>query len=302
MLDKALQHAKWKQRLMMAVIAAIVVVILVPLGYVVLNKLAARQSAALFDQLNAYHTVAEPNVELSSEMLANDTSFGGNVVTKEYKDIDGYKVPLGTYTSQYTNLRWELDDRLFAQSIERRDKRFGLQQFQPGSTQKIARFYTGTKDLPNEAQTLAELPDHVGEIAVTFNRGYTYAELKRLLPKNLELRWGYLFNDTAHVSISGDVAQPRIGESPIGMALADGQSPQSQIKYWRQALSQYWTGAKNNQAYEKAMKTPPARLKFRGVMLTGTTENLAKVATAPYVSGTSVGVTVPRVPFITPTK
>lgn len=60
MLDKALRHAKWKQRLMMAVIAAIVVIILVPLGYGGLNKLAGRQSAALFDQLNAYHTVAEP--------------------------------------------------------------------------------------------------------------------------------------------------------------------------------------------------------------------------------------------------
>lgn len=302
MLDKALRHAKWKQRLMMAVIAAIVVIILVPLGYWGLNKLAGRQSAALFNQLNAYHTVAEPNVNVSSEMLANDTSFGGNVVTKEYKDIDGYPVPWGTYTSHYTNLRWQLDENFYAQTVERRDKQFGQQAFQPGTAQKIARFYTGTKGLPNEAKTLASLPDHVGEIAVTFKHGYTYAALKQLLPKSLNLRWAYLFNDTAHVSISGDVPQPRIAESPIGMALNGDATPQSQAKYWRKALSQYWTGAKHNQAYEYAMKTSAKQLKFKGVILTGTTENLAKVATANYVAGTSVGVTVARVPYITPTR
>ncbi|MFD1393673.1 sigma factor regulator N-terminal domain-containing protein [Lacticaseibacillus jixianensis] len=303
MLDNALRRAKWRQRLMMAATAAIVVVIMVPLGYGLLNKLAARQSSALVAQLNAYHTVAEPNVSLSSEMLANNTSFGGNVVTKEYKDIDGYMVPWGTFSSSYTNLHWWMDDSFTVQTVAGdQQKPFKRQDFQPGTLQKIARFYTGTKGLPNEARTLAQLPNHVGEIAVTFKRGYTYPELKEMLPKNLNLRWAYLFNDTAHAAVAGDVDQPKIAEAPIGMALSDGQTPPSQVKWWRKALKLHWTGAKANQAYQYAMKTPADRLKFKGVILTGTTEHLAKVATAEYVAGTSVGVTVPRVPYITPRK
>lgn len=81
-------------------------------------------------------------MNVSSEMLANDTSFGGNVVTKEYKDIDGYPVPWGTYTSHYTNLRWQLDESFYAQTVERRDQHFGRQAFQPGTAQKKLRAFT----------------------------------------------------------------------------------------------------------------------------------------------------------------
>lgn len=302
MLDKALRKAKWRQRLMMLGIAVLAVIILVPVGYGALNKLASGQTQALYDQLAAYHNVAEPNVTVGSEMLANNTSLGGNVITKEYKEIDGYVVPWGTFTSRYSTMTWEMDDS-FSQTVSNRlDQNQEHQQFQTGTLQKVARFYQTTKHLPNEAKTLTKLPNHVGEIAVTFDRGYTYAQLRKMLPQDLNLTWGYLFNDTVRNQNQGPDSSPAIAENPIGMDLRYDSSPTVQVKDWRRSLRRYWGESKNNANYQRAIKTPAKDLKFRGVILTGTTEHLAKVASAPYAAGTSVGVTVQRVPYIKPTK
>ncbi|WP_125579223.1 sigma factor regulator N-terminal domain-containing protein [Lacticaseibacillus suibinensis] len=299
MLDQALRKAKWRQRLMMVLIAVIVLLVLAPLGYGAFNQLSSRQTSALYQELADYHNVAEPNVSVASEMLDNNSSLGGNVVTKEYKEIDGYVVPWGTYTSHYSFYHYQMDES-FVQTVSNRlDQNIAKQQFQNSTLQKVARFYRTTQGLPNEAQKLDQLPNHVGEIAVTFKRPLTYAELKQWLPKQVNLTWGYLFNDTNR---SGAGDETNIAENPIGMDLRYDTTPNSQLKTWRQALTRYWGKAPRTSAMTRTLKASAKTLQFRGVILTGTTEQLAKVAGASNVAGTSVGVTVARVPYIKPIK
>ncbi|WP_461216001.1 sigma factor regulator N-terminal domain-containing protein [Lacticaseibacillus sp. GG6-2] len=300
MLDQALRKAKWRQHLMMVLIAVIVLIIGGPLAYSGLNQLCGRQTDALYTALTNYHLVAEPNVTVASEMLANNSSFGGNVVTKEYKEIDGYVVPWGTYTSHYSFQDWEMDES-FTQTVSNRlDENTDRQQFQNTTLQKVARFYTHTHDLPNEARSLSRLPNHVGEIAVTFSRAVTYAELKQWVPKNVNLTWGYVFNDTKRVALEGD--NSGLVENPIGMDLSYDQGPNRQLKDWQTALRGYWGNQTRSAGMKLALKASAKTLRFRGVILTGTTEQLAKVAGAANVAGTSVGVTVARVPYIKPVK
>lgn len=299
MLDQALRKAKWRQRLMMVLIAVIVLLVLAPLGYGAFNQLSSRQTSALYQELADYHNVAEPNVSVASEMLDNNSSLGGNVVTKEYKEIDGYVVPWGTYTSHYSFYRHQMDES-FVQTVSNRlDQNTAKQQFQNSTLQKVARFYRTTQNLPNEAKTLDQLPNHVGEIAVTFKRPMAYGELKQWLPKEVNLTWGYLFNDTNR---SGAGDETNIAENPIGMDLRYDTTPSSQLKTWRQALTRYWNKAPRTSVMTRTLKASARTLQFRGVILTGTTEQLAKVAGASNVAGTSVGVTVARVPYIKPVK
>ena len=299
MLDQALRKAKWRQRLMMVLIAVIVLLVLAPLGYGAFNQLSSRQTSALYQELADYHNVAEPNVIVASEMLDNNSSLGGNVVTKEYKEIDGYVVPWGTYISHYSFYRHQMDES-FVQTVSNRlDQNTAKQQFQNSTLQKVARFYRTTQGLPNEAQTLDQMPNHVGEIAVTFKRPLTYAELKQWLPKEVNMTWGYLFNDTNR---SGAGDETNIAENPIGMDLRYDNTPSSQLKAWRQALTRYWGQAPRTSTMTHTLKASAKTLQFRGVILTGTTEQLAKVAGASNVAGTSVGVTVARVPYIKPVK
>lgn len=299
MLDQALHKAKWRQRLMMILIAVIVLLVLAPLGYGAFNQLSSRQTSALYQELADYHNVAEPNVTVASEMLDNNSSLRGNVITKEYKEIDGYVVPWGTYTSHYSFHRHQMDES-FVQTVSNRlDQNTAKQQFQNSTLQKVARFYRTTQGLPNEAKTLDQLPNHVGEIAVTFKRPMTFGELKQWLPKQVNLTWGYLFNDTNR---SGAGDETNIAETPIGMDLRYNTTPNSQLKTWRQALTRYWGKAPRTSTMTRTLKAAANQLQFRGVILTGTTEQLAKVAGAANVAGTSVGVTVTRMPYIKPVK
>lgn len=231
---------------------------------------------------------------VASEMLGENSAWGGNVITKEFKEIDGYVVPWTTYTSAYTDMGYELDQGIGQTVSGDYNSNKERQQFQASSMQKVARFYTSTKNVPNEAKHLSTMVGYVGEVAITFNRGYTFQQIKDMLPKSVNLTWVYLFNDSTQ---SGGDSAP-IAENPIGIGVQFNTTPSEQITGWRKALQAYWQYQPKTQSYKHALHYPAKQMVFKGAIVTGTTENLARIAFANYTAASSIGITVKRVPYI----
>ena len=224
-MDKALHRAKRRQLIKTTVISIITAVIVAVLGIWGISRLTMRQSGHLYAELENYHTLKEPNIARASELLNNNTLIGGTIVTQEYKDLDGYIVKWQRLTSGYTSLRHTLDQTLTATgsiiNAHGQASTGSTQAFNADSGHKVALFYTATHKLPNEA---AELPaGEVAEVALTFKRSYTYAELRKLLPQNVNLTWGYVFSEP----FSNDAPIPHMAD-PVGISFDGGIS----LKYW----------------------------------------------------------------------
>ncbi len=287
-MDQLLHRAKRRQALKVIIISSITVIIVALAGVFGISRMTTHQAGALYHDLDVYHTLKEPNVQVASELLNGNTLVGGAIVTQEYKNLDGYIVKWQRLSSSYTSLRHQLDQTLTATgSIQTADS---SQAVNADSGQKVALFYTTTKKLPNEA---AALPNgQVGEVAVTFKHPYTYAELRHVLPKNVNLTWGFVFSEATQET--GAVARQA---DPVGIDLSAGLS----LKYWQSALREYHPNQAAS-AKAKALRASKKTLKFAGVMVTGRSEALRQLAHAKGIAGTSVGATTQRVAYIHPKR
>ncbi|WP_225046815.1 sigma factor regulator N-terminal domain-containing protein [Lacticaseibacillus kribbianus] len=294
-LEQALRRAKRRQFGKSWGAALIAVIVIGGLAGLTVNRLAAWQMQRTFDQLQVYHQVAEPNVTVGSEMLQNGGLASGNVVTVEYKEIAGIPVPWRTLTSHFSPQSYQLDDTL----RERHALNFSANNKQPaqsyttGTMQKVANFYSKpTGVTANEGLKLAGMTDTYAELAVTFTSAKTLAAVKRWLPKNVQLRWGYILDDP---STDGN-GLDNIAD-PLGVDL----TVPLDYKDWRGYLRQYWQGLDpryaNTKPYLTAMKATNQTVRFRGVTVTGSAKALAAVAKLSGVAGTSVGVSVQPAPY-----
>lgn len=305
-MKEALKRAKWRQRLVMlglAILAAVVVVGIV-LGST--NFLAGRQSTKLRHVLENHQAVAAPNVDVDAQYLSGNNAFGGQMVTVESKNIDGYTIPWRTLTSSYDVTGYATDELTTTYPITGN----ALQPYAISNTQKLAAFVRpGVANPPQEAAQLKDMPGYVAEVAITFDHPYTYAQLQQFLPANVNLRWGYVLESgtrTKHEKNDPPLTAPHAAIiDPLGRDLSRGDGD---LKAWQTALNTYWEdyeedlkGTAREKVYKEATKATAKTLQYRGVIVTGTTENLAAL-TNPHFFATSVGATVQRVPYIKPTK
>ncbi len=86
-LKGALRKAKRKQLLKVVTISTIVVLILLPILYKVGNYFAAKSSTRLHEQLFLHNEIAEPNIQIDSQVTSNSSMFGGSIVTNRSKTL-----------------------------------------------------------------------------------------------------------------------------------------------------------------------------------------------------------------------
>lgn len=73
------------------------------------NYFAAKSSTKLHEQLFLHNAIAEPNVQIDSQVTSNSSMFGGNIISNRSKNINGYIVPWNTLTSSYGWIRINID-------------------------------------------------------------------------------------------------------------------------------------------------------------------------------------------------
>ena len=190
-LKGALKKAKRKQLLKIIIITIIVVLILLPILYKTGNYFAAKSSTRLHEQLFLHNAIAEPNIQIDSQVTSNSSMFGGNIVTNRSKNINGYLVQWSTLTSSYDWLRIKIDHNELIPGSYSSDTEF--YEYDKQTKNKVATFYHPSiqdyyDGIQNELGEISQMENHVAEVAISFNQPYTLQEIQAKIPDNLKHR------------------------------------------------------------------------------------------------------------------
>ncbi|ERN53776.1 anti-sigma factor [Alkalihalophilus marmarensis] len=300
-LKKALTKAKRKQMLKFTMISILVVMLLLPVFYRTGNYFAAKSTMRLHDALVMHHVISQPNVQMDSRVTSNRSMFGGNIVTNRSKNINGYVVPWSTLTSSYGWIQTEIDFNELIPGSYSSDT--GFYEYDKQTKQKVATFYHPLIEdyhdgVQNQLAAVSEMENYVAEVAVSFDRPYTFAEVQGRIPDNLNIVWLYMTSEIRDESM-GPAGMPVYGFAP-------GSSPDdASYAYFVETLKEYDDRGYNDAIQEflsENAEKPLDDVEVLGVMLTGQTENFAALVGKDFIRGASVGVTAEMVPYITPEK
>ena len=299
-LKGALNKAKRKQLLKIIIITIIVVLILLPILYKTGNYFAAKSSTRLHEQLFLHNAIAQPNIQIDSQVTSNSSTFGGNIVTNRSKNINGYLVQWSTLTSSYDWLRIKIDhNELIPGSYSSDTESY---EYDKQTKNKVATFYHPSiqdyyDGIENELGEISQMENQVAEVAISFNQPYTLQEIQAKIPDNLNIVWLYMTSPISDES-NGPSGMPVYGFDP-------SHSPKDAFNSFIDSLEQY-DANESNETIQEFLETnkdkPFDEVKILGVMLTGQTQNFKALENQDFIRGASVGATAQIVPYIKPEK
>ena len=299
-LKGALKKAKRKQLLKIVITSIIVVLILLPTLYKTGNYFAAKSSTRLHGQLFLHNAIAEPNIQIDSQVTSNSSMFGGNIVTNRSKNINGYVVQWSTLTSSYDWLRTLIDYNELTPGFYWSDTEF--YEYDKQTKNKVATFYHPSiqkyyDGVQNELGEISKMENYVAEVAISLNQPYTLQEIQAKIPDNLNIVWLYMTSPIADES-NGPAGVPVYGFDP-------SDSPKEAYNSFIDALEKSDTN-ENNETIQRFLNLNKNKqfdeVKILGVMLTGQTQNFKALEDQDFIRGASVGATAQIVPYIKPEK
>ncbi|MFP7225973.1 anti-sigma factor [Priestia filamentosa] len=299
-LKDALRKAKRRQLLKIIIISIIVVLITLPVLYKIGNYFAAKSSTRLHEQLFLHNEVAEPNIQIDSQVTNNSSMFGGNIITNRSKNVDGYLVPWSTLTSSYDWLRINIDHNelipgFYGEGTE-------LYEYDKQTKNKVATFYHPSiqkshDGVQNDLEEISQMDDYVAEVALSFDKPYTFQEIQKQIPDNLNIVWLYMTSPVGDES-KGPAGMPVYGFNPSDL-------PKGAYHRFIKSLKEYDKNGNEEtiQNFLQSNKNKPFEdVKVLGVMVTGQTKNFKSLENKSFIHGASVGATAQIVPYIKPTK
>lgn len=306
-LNKSIKKAKRKQVAMVSCISIIIFLTMSIILVFILDKVTTNNYHELDQSLFTYQTIASPNTQIDSQVIANSSIFGGEVVTNQSKNIDGYMVPWSSLRSKYSVLRNEIDYNELLPSWYHSSK--NSYEYNRQTKQKVATFYNPVIEnyydgVKNELKDLKNMDDFLAEVAISFDQPYLYSEVKKMLPENVNLVWLYLYSEERDES-KGPAGMPVYGfqlsvdeKNRIFDAEADKD-------HFFSSFEAYISPVNNKEMATFIQENQNKKvddIEVLGIMVTGQAKNLASLKDKSFVRGSSIGVTVPIVPYIAPEK
>lgn len=295
-IQKALKKAKIKHWLSIVVISMACCLALL----FIFDSLSTRHTTQLHDRLFLEHSVSQPNVSIDSQVTANTSAFGGNIITNRSKNVDGYLIPWSTLTSSYSWMGASVDFNELTPGSHSNGKTY--YEYDKQTKQKVATFYNpAIKDyyngVPNQLEAVVQVKNHVAEVAISFKEPLTMKQVKELIPENLNIAWLYMHSEIADES-----------KGPAGLTVygyADTELSKDSFETFIDDLKTY-DGNNSMEDIQDYIQENEHKsfneVTVLGVMVTGQTKNFHELIGKDFIRGASVGVTAPIVPYIKPTK
>lgn len=298
-LRKALKKAKRKQVLKISGIATVIVLILLPIIFKTGDYFAGKSAERLRNALYLNHALTQPNVQIDSQVKSGNGVFGGNIVTHRSKDINGYLVKWSTLTSSYNPIFSHLDHNELVPGFRNTDN--GYYEYDKQTKQKSATFYHPEIEdyyfVQDELKDVVTMDNYMAEVAISFDRPYSFEEVQEKIPDDLNISWLYMLSENVDESMGPSGVQV--------FGFAPSSSPQAEFDYFVQNLEEYDQNGRD-EVIQKFLEVNRDQevdeVKVLGVLLTGRTESFNALVDEDYIRGSSVGVTVEMVPYLTPNK
>lgn len=286
-----------KTFLMTIVFSLLTTLLLFALCFKLLSNMTAKNGQKVYNDYQQLAEIAYPNISYNSLYYFPTGQFSGKVHADRFKDLDGIPVAYSPFEANYS-LTGAFDAG--ASDVFSKNKLL----YDRGNLQKIPQFYnTKVKFSKNDIKTspsqdlkyLNQLNDKVIEVAITFDKPYTYKEIKTMLPKNLKQNWlwigTYTTLDTSQWPNQFGTDTENIHSAINTMFNVSKNSPHVGINNVN-----IYSDLDNYLKDNKHIKDVD-QLSFAGIILTGKSENFNSLKGKKWIYGSSLGASIDYQPY-----
>lgn len=304
------KRREWKKRTIFisfgAVLLAGGLAFLIWLG---LSFLATQQYSQLEDYYYRRTAIAFPNMQRDNARITSASHLKGTYQANLIKDIDGIPVKYEEIEANFSVMNWQHDllaDVVLPSSVEQ-DRTEMAYSYK--SHQKAALFFNpkaryNPEDIirkpAQEFPYLADMKGQLVEVAISFDKQYTLAELEEKLPKNLKINW-YWIGSVSDLNTSNQAVRHLFGWTPRKQWLEPSYEEfYSLLEGFSQSEEAKEMGQEELAEDVKAHLASDGKLRkatFGGVILTGKAENFAGLEDQDWIFASSIGAAIPNQPY-----
>lgn len=280
---------------------------------IILGKMASKNMQELTEFYAIREEIAYPNIHVPASSIQLTTNFTYVYQSQRSKDLDGVQVPYNDITATAGPTFVQVNHAGDMVNIHGRPDGKRITAYSNGGNVKVAQFFNvknkeddWTAKPSQELPMVADMSGQLVEVALTFDRPYSYEELQSMLPDNLKQNWFWLgtYSDynVADMDVSnlfgfsvmkGDLQSSfDIFKSKLQDALKDEHGWISRGTSKGEVYNSKKELEYLNKIYQKAEDC-----KFAGVILTGKAENFAQLENQDWIYASSIGASTLNQPY-----
>ena len=289
-----------------------------------LAELTSGNGRDLQKQYEVMSEIAYPNVDYDS-LYYNPTSYlSGTLRSDRFKDLDGVMVDYPAYEGNYSltgSYKNPTSEATYSSTSG--TYTLELRQKYPVFYNVNAKQTKSSDPAPQELVSVKEMPNQLVEIALTFDKPYTYKEIQQMIPSNLKINWYWIGSQSEDgengMALRTD-PQTTYGANStlLNPYPSDGKKESEEAKQEQQTFLDYLKKADKNlfptvnnynmyndiETYLKKFSQLDIReeknrdqLTFSGVILTGKSENFAQLEGKEWNYASSIGASIQNKPY-----
>ena len=326
--DQLIKKEKRKRLLKTIAISFVTTVVLLFIGFTLINKRMEMQYKKAQEMANITDMIESPNLVSQSQYLSTSGRVTSQLKSERFKNIDGYMVaatPLEINFSLF-GIGYDSGKNLSLTVPITKTKEIGA--FSRENGEKLPLFFNPKHKesetqqeakATHEARTLSGFKNHVAEVAISFKEPMTYAEIQAKIPENVLINWYWLGMASDQLSATETVGKViGINADEAGKLSSEPLKSKTSSAWWSPNYPSFVAAVKTaaekrgytvngldiyQDALKQIEKYPTLKTaKFSGIIVSGRTENLATLDDEPYVYTTNVGLQAEILPYIEPTK
>ncbi|HEM5270693.1 TPA: anti sigma factor C-terminal domain-containing protein [Streptococcus suis] len=283
-----------------------------------LQILTANNGEKIYQEHELLSQVAYPNIEYSTYYYKATSLFAGAVHADRHKDLAGVPVAFGDYEYHYdwlgTYLNFSQDEPSYKGEIA----------YDRQTWSKLPLFYNTEKvdtddfaTVPSQELSLVKnMSNQLVEVAITFDKKYSFGDLQTMLPQNLKKNWYWI--GTASKKNTADFRIDQLfgfqgealkvyepdAELPAEAATWNPLTPMRKIaEQYNHYIGEYALVTDVKTFLDKFGKTDFSKqeeidkLEFAGIILTGKAEDFAQLEGKDWIYASSIGASIPIQPY-----
>lgn len=283
-----------------------------------LQILTANNGEKIYQEHELLSQVAYPNIEYSTYYYKATSLFAGAVHADRHKDLAGVPVAFGDYEYHYDWLGRYQDFSQDGPSFK------GEIAYDRQTWSKLPLFYNTemieTADfarVPSQELSLVkDMSNQLVEVAITFDKKYSFGDLQTMLPQNLKKNWYWIGTDSKKntadfridqlFGLDGEVLQVYKPDSNLPKE-AETWNPLTPMKkmaeQYNHYLGEYALVTDVKTFLEEFGDTDFSKqeeidtLEFAGIILTGKAEDFAQLEGKDWIYASSIGASTPNQPY-----
>ncbi len=310
--EKIAKKNKHKNRLKTVVISVVISLLSILLVVMGMREMTKQTSERMKERYLMISEIAYPNIDYSTWGFNASSEFTGTFYSNRFKNIDGIKVPFEDYQANYSLIVGSVNQN---EGLEEGDN--NSSNYTHGNLYKVPIFYnvnasakTVSMEVTQDISKVNEMTGQAVEVAITFDKPYTYQEIKEMVPDNLLVNWYWIGTsstvDTANLNLAA-----QLGFSPNDDDYTAGfKSFKSNLKKAIKSGTigyQYSIEGETLSLEDDAKTYLESNLNaktatFAGIIVTGRAENFAQLENKDWIYASNIGQSVTIQPYHTLTK